>query len=113
MLFSKIFDIELWSDSYPQQYDQDITIRIRLAARVDKSDIIEFILDEAGEIHKISRTDTAAMLDSLDDAITCLPTANTVLDFNFIPGTGVEVSCNGGTSAPDNLTDTCHAPSFP
>lgn len=93
-IFSKIFDVELWSGSYPTSYDQDITIRIKLATAVDVSDITEFMADEARDIHGFSKAQMNDFAKSVGKSINCVPTPDTIMDFNYVPGSGVIVTCD-------------------
>lgn len=97
-IFSKLFDIELWSDSYPEAYDQDLTIRIIFATRVGKSNAVDFIVEEAQEIHGFSNSQMDALADALSNSVMCEPKADSIIDFNYIPTKGIEVTCNGVTS---------------
>lgn len=98
-IFSKLFDIELWSDSYPKKYDQDLTIRLRFATRVDESRAVEFLADEAEEIHDFSSAQYDAFSLSLAKAIDCDLAANVTLDLNYIPNQGIFSFCDGKASA--------------
>ncbi|WP_282145874.1 hypothetical protein [Alteromonas stellipolaris] len=107
-IFSKLFDVELWSKTYPKSYNQDITIRIVFASQFDKSDAVEFISEEAQEIHNFSDSQLKLLSSSLSKAIDCSISANTTLDFNYIPKQGVFTFCNDNVS-PNVIPDGPHA----
>lgn len=98
-IFSKLFDIELWSNSYPQKYDQDLTIRLRFATRVDESRAVEFLADEAEEIHDFSSAQYDKFALSLSESIDCDLAANVTLDLNYVPNQGIFSFCDGKASS--------------
>ena len=97
-IFSRIFDIELWSQSYPESYDQDLTIRIIFATRVSRSNVIDFMVEEAQEIHGFTDVQMEQMAKTVAKSIECDPRADSVMDFNYQPGVGIEVTCDGNKS---------------
>lgn len=103
-VFSTLFDIELWSKSYPEKYDQDLTIRIIFASRFDNSDVIDFIVDESQEIHGFSKAQLNRLSNSLSKSITCDPKSGLILDLNYIPQQGVVVTC-GDAENPITIPD--------
>lgn len=98
-VFSTLFDIELWARSFPEKYDQDLTIRIKFASRFDNSDVIEFLSEEAQEIHDFSNAQLKDLKKSMSKGITCNPKAGTILDLNYIPRKGIQITCQGMQSS--------------
>ena len=92
-VFSTLFEIELWGKSYPKQYDQDFTINIIFHSQFDQSDVVDFIAEESQEIHNYSKDQYNAFVSVLTDAIACTPKPKSHMSFNYIPKTGIQVSC--------------------
>lgn len=107
-IFSKLYDIELWSSSYPEKYDQDLTIRVVFSTRIPNTDVIEFLAEESQEIHDFSKTQLVELSTSMSRSITCDTKAGLTVDLNYIPKKGIIVTCDGVLN-PVPIPDGPHA----
>ena len=97
--FSTVFTVDLRAERPVVRYDQPIQLDIRFNTIVDRSDVAEFLAEEAQEIHDLSPDTSQRLEETIVGALGCDFRSGSMLQIHFKPGEGALLRCDEGTES--------------